>query len=117
MAWYVADKSTEGATGGRQADLSHPRLEQLAIKDDVERRYPGIVVLNICVNDQGGGADRKAGFFGNVNLQIDRVADMLEALPAFADGVRSCHLSRWSIPPWAASYIAFYRAPLSTLPS
>lgn len=59
---------------------------QLSVKDDIEQLYPGIFVHNVYLSEDQG-ADRKAGFFGNVNQQIETVAAQLKDIPELNDGV------------------------------
>lgn len=56
-----------------------------SVEEDIRSLYPGILVYSIRIDDDQG-KDRKAGFFGNVNAQIELVAEQLGKIDDLVDG-------------------------------
>lgn len=86
MVRRLASQSWQPLTPRADAGLPSP-ICQTELAADLERRFPSLFVYNAHISDDAG-KDRNAGFYGNVNEQIEAVADELEALPELADGVR-----------------------------
>lgn len=57
----------------------------LEFKQSLESNFPGLFVHLVEVA-QGRSEDQRATIFGNVNEQVDLVADQLRAVPELDDG-------------------------------
>jgi len=59
----------------------------------IKQIHPGIFIHSVYIN-QDLSEDRKAGFYGNVNDQVEFVAEQLASIPELADGFDAVGLSQ-----------------------
>ncbi|KAG6866627.1 hypothetical protein C0991_000737 [Blastosporella zonata] len=74
----------------------------------IEKIHPGIFVHSVFI-EENLDKDRKAGFYGNVNEQVDLVADQLTAIPELQSGFDAIGLSQGG--QFLRAYVERYNSP------
>ena len=56
-----------------------------SLMDQLREAFPGLFVYSVSLDSSDSG-DRKAGFFGHVNEQVEQACEQLASVPELADG-------------------------------
>ncbi|KAF9484503.1 palmitoyl-protein thioesterase [Pholiota conissans] len=87
---------------------SHSSPGMLEFASRIKELHPGIFVHSVFI-DQDLSKDRQAGFYGNVNDQIEFVADQLASIPELRDGFDAIGLSQGG--QFLRAYVEMYNSP------
>ncbi|KAJ7287376.1 palmitoyl-protein thioesterase [Mycena rebaudengoi] len=80
----------------------------LQFAEEIKTIYPGIFVHLVYIEDDLD-KDKQAGFYGNVNDQVEFVADQLAAVPELADGFDAIGFSQGG--QFLRAYVERYNSP------
>ncbi|KAG6820518.1 hypothetical protein H0H93_015991 [Arthromyces matolae] len=87
---------------------SHSSVGMLEFSAQIENMHPGIYIHSVYI-EEDLDKDRKAGFYGNVNKQLELVAHQLSAVPELENGFDAIGLSQGG--QFLRAYVERYNSP------
>ncbi|KAJ7497100.1 palmitoyl-protein thioesterase [Mycena latifolia] len=80
----------------------------LRFADEIKTVHPGIFIHSVYI-DEDLDEDRRAGFYGNVNEQVQLVSEQISAIPELADGFDAVGFSQGG--QFLRAYVERYNSP------